>query len=64
MRVQQLIVDDLNKSSAKHVSKSTLVAGRADTQLGSSYVSAPLVTKVDLWNPINDYLHANIHFCL
>ena len=63
MRVQQLIEDDLNMRSAKHVNKSTLVARGADTQLGSSYVSASLVTNVDLWNPINDYLHANIHFC-
>ena len=43
MRVQKLI--DLNKRSAKH-------ARGADTQLGSSCVSAPLATNVDLWNPI------------
>ena len=36
MRVQQLIEDDLNKCSAKHVNKSTLVARGADTQLDSS----------------------------
>ena len=31
MRVQQLIEDDLNKRSAKHANKSTLVARGADT---------------------------------
>ena len=51
MRFQQLIEDDLNKRSVKHANKSTLVAGVADTQLGSSCVSAPLATDVDLWNP-------------
>ena len=44
--------DDLNKRSAKHANKSTLVARGADTQLGSSCVSAPLATNVDLGNPI------------
>ena len=44
--------DDLNKRSAKHANKSTLVARGADTQLGYSCVSAPLATNVDLWNPI------------
>ena len=46
--------DDLNKRSAKHANKSTLVARGADTQLGSSCValSVPLATNVDLWNPI------------
>ena len=44
--------DDLNKHSAKHANKSTLVARGADTQLGSSCVSTPLATNVDLWNPI------------
>ena len=29
-----------------------LVAGGADTQLGSSCVLAPLATNVDLWKPI------------
>ena len=52
MRVQPLISDDLNKRSAKHTNKSTLVARGVDTQLGSSCVSAPLATNVDLWNPI------------
>ena len=46
MQVQQLIEDDLNKRSAKHANKSTLVARDADTQLD------PLATNVDLWNPI------------
>ena len=32
--------------------KSTLVAGGADTQLGSCCVLAPLATNVDLWKPI------------
>ena len=44
--------DDLNKRSAKHAKKSTLVARGVDTQLGSSCVLAPLATNVDLWNPI------------
>ena len=48
MRVQQLIEDDLNKRSAKHTNKSTLVARGADMELGSSCVSAPLATNVDL----------------
>ena len=48
MRVH-LIEDDLNKRSAKHVNKSTLVAIGADTQLDHSCVSA---INVDLWNPI------------
>ena len=52
MRVQQLNEDDLNKRSAKHINKSTLVARGADTQLGSSCVSALLAINVDLWNPI------------
>ena len=52
MRIQQLIEDDLNKRSAKHINKSMLVARGADTQLESSCVSAPLATNVDLWNPI------------
>ena len=33
-----------------------LVARGADTQLGSSCVSAPLATNVDLWNPIWEFL--------
>ena len=41
MPIQQLIEDDLSKRSAKHANK-----------LGSSWVSAPLATNVDLWNPI------------
>ena len=40
------------KLSVKHANKSTLVAGGADTQLGSSCVLAPLATNVDLWKPI------------
>ena len=52
MRVQQLIEDDLNKRSAKQTNKSTQDARGADTQLGSSCVSAPLATNVDLWKPI------------
>ena len=52
MRVQKLIENDLNKRSAKHTNKSTLVARGADTQPGSSFVSAPLATNVDLWKPI------------
>ena len=52
MPVLQLIEDDLNKRSAKHTNKSTLLARGVDTQLGSSCVSAPLATNVDLWNPI------------
>ena len=52
MQVQQLIGDDLNKSSAKHANKSTLVARGAVTQLDPSCVSAPLATNVDVWNPI------------
>ena len=44
MRVQQLIEDDLNKRSAKHGNKSTLV--------DPSCVSARLATNMDLWNPI------------
>ena len=50
MRVQQLIEDDLNKRSVKLAHKSTSVARGADMQLGSSCVSAPLATNVDLWN--------------
>ena len=50
MRVQQLTEDDLNKRSAKHTNKSTLVATGADTQLGSICVPA---TNVDLWSPLN-----------
>ena len=52
MRVQHLIEDDLNKRTAKHPIKSTLVARGADTQLWSSCVSASLATNVDLWSPI------------
>ena len=52
MRVQPLIEDDLNKRSAKHANKSSLVAKGTDTQLGYSCVSAPLATSMDLWNPI------------
>ena len=48
-----LIEDALNKRSAKHANKSTLVA---DKQLGSSCVLAPLATNVDLWKPINMFL--------
>ena len=55
MRVQQLIEDNLNKRSAKHANKSTLVARGADTQLDPSCVSAPLATNVDLWNPVVSY---------
>ena len=54
MRVKQLIEDDLNKRSAKHANKSTLVARGADTQLEPSCVSAPLATNVDLWKPLYD----------
>ena len=35
-----LIEDDLNKRSAKHANKSTLVAGGAETQLRSQRISA------------------------
>jgi len=52
MRVQQLIKDNLNKRSAKHANKYTLVARGADRKLRFSCVSAPLATNVDLWNPI------------
>ena len=52
MRIQQLIEDNLKKRSATHTSRSMLVAIGVDTQLGSSCVSAPLATNVDLWNPI------------
>ena len=45
---QQLTEDDLNKRSPKHANKSMLVAGGADTQLGSNCVLAPLATNVDL----------------
>ena len=55
MRVRRLIEDNLNKRSAKHTNKSTLVARGADTQLGSSCISAPLATNVDLWNPIREF---------
>ena len=47
--------DGLNKRSTKHANKSMLVAGGAAMQLRTtrgSCVSAPLVTNVDLWNPI------------
>ena len=40
MRPQQLIEDNLNKRSAKQANKSTLVAGAAETQLGSQRISA------------------------
>ena len=36
----------------------TLVAGGADTQLGSSCVLAPLATNVDLWKPIGAIANA------
>ena len=49
---KRLIEDDLSKRSAKHANKSTLVAGGADTQVGSSCLLAPLATNVDLWKPI------------
>ena len=49
---QWLIKDDLNKRSAKHTNKSTLVARGADTQPGSSFVLMPLATNVDVWIPI------------
>ena len=52
MRVQQLIEDALNKRSAKHANKSTLLARGADTQLHPSCLSAPLTNNVYLWNPI------------
>ena len=45
MRVQKLIEDDLNKRSAKHANKSTLVARSADTQLDLSCLPAPLATN-------------------
>ena len=61
IRVQQLIEDDLNKCSAKHANKSTLVARGADTQLGSSCTSAPLATNVDLWNPTACYRSVSGH---
>ena len=48
--------DDLNKRSAKHANKSTLVARGADTQLGSSCISTPIATNVDLWSPIGIYI--------
>ena len=35
MHIQQLIEGDLNKRSANHTNKSTLIARGADTQLGS-----------------------------
>ena len=56
MRVQQLIEDDLNNRSAKQANKSTLVARGTDIQLGSSCVSAPLTTNVDLWKPIEAHV--------
>ena len=40
MRPQQLIEDNLNKRSTKQANKSTLVAGGAETQLGSQRISA------------------------
>ena len=52
MRFQHLIEDDINKCSAKHAIKSMSVARGADTQLGSSCISTPLATNVDLWNAI------------
>ena len=58
MRV--LINDDLNKRSAKHANKTTLVARGAGTQLRYGCVSAPIATNVDLWNPICG-LHINTH---
>ena len=45
---QWLIEDDLNKRSANHTNKSTLVARGADAQLGCNCVLAPLATNVDL----------------
>ena len=51
------IEDDLNKRSAKHANKSTLVARGADTHLGSNCVLAPLGTNVDLWNPIVTWIN-------
>ena len=56
---QWLIEDDLNKRSAKHTNKPTLVARGADRQLGSSCVLDPLATNVDLWIPI---IHSNWSF--
>ena len=56
-----LTEDDLNNRSAKHASKSMLVARGADTQLGSSCVSEPLATNVDLWNPITRKYNYVIH---
>ena len=53
---QWLIEDDLNKRSAKHTNKSTLVARDANMQLGSSCVLAPVATNVDFWIPISAYL--------
>ena len=58
MRVQYLIEDHLNKRTAIHANKSTLVARGANTQLGSGCVSAPLATNVDLWNPITYSVYA------
>ena len=57
----ELIEDDLNKRSANHANKSTLVARGADAQLGFICVLAPLATNVNLWNPIMFLWH---HFCL
>ncbi len=43
-----IIEDDLNKRSAKHANKSTLVVRGADRQLDPSCVLAPLATNVEL----------------
>ena len=60
MRVQQLFEKVLNKRSAKQANKSTLAARGADTQLGSSCVSAPLATNMYLSNPI---VRKNVQRC-
>jgi len=52
MRAQQLIEDDLNRCSAKHANKSTLVARCADMLLYPSCISAPLASNMEWWNPI------------
>ena len=46
MRIPQLIEDDLNKRSAKHANKSTLVATDADKQLYPICVSARRLSPI------------------
>ena len=60
----ELFEEDLNKRSAKQANKSTLVARGADTQLGSSCVSAPLATNVNLWNLIKSRSLERMHNCV